>query len=146
MLHHSVFAVWLSFEHVGRQGAPLGRVFAKAEIDRVEDQVIVILKRFVDQERQQEFAEIVGPTTVVAQIKDECGALFLGDPSERFPKEYAQILFVCGASEAIDFQISDPAVVEKRKRSRIFGCCCWSLAASTPSKPIVHSLLGLASQ
>src|SRR6266404_1106121 len=120
VLYHSVFAVWLSFEHVGRQGALLGRVFAKAEIQRVEDQVVVILERLVDQERQQELAEIVGPTAVIAQIKDERSALLLGDLGERFPEKYAQVLVVRGAAEAIDFQISDLAVVEKRKRSGVF--------------------------
>src|SRR5207248_1088819 len=102
------------------QGTLLGRVFTKTEIQPVEDQIIVILERLVDQERQQELAEIVGPAAVIAQIKDERRALLLGDLSKRFLEEFSQVHVVRAAAEAIDFQIGNLAIVEKRECGGVF--------------------------
>src|SRR5262249_36851953 len=49
VLHHPVLPVGLALEHVRRQRPLLVRVLPEREVHAVEDQVVVILKRLVDQ-------------------------------------------------------------------------------------------------
>src|SRR5262249_12269749 len=106
--------------HLGQQCAFPRAILLKSELQAVENQVVIILKRLVDQEGKEQLAEFIRPAAVIAQIKDQRAALLLVDLAKRFADVSIQVLVVRLAAELIDFQIRDHAVVEKRQRGRVF--------------------------
>src|SRR5215472_7194860 len=120
VFYHSVLAIGLPFHHLGRQCVLPRAILLKSELQAVENQVVIILKRLVDEEGKEQLAEFIRPATVIAQIKDQRAALLLVDLAKRFADVPIQVLVVGLAAEPIDLQVRDHAVVEERQRGRVF--------------------------